>query len=32
MLNGSTIKVFASWKQIMARGSFSLMLIVSEGP
>jgi hypothetical protein len=32
MLNGSTIKVFASWKQIMARGSYNLMLIVSEGP
>jgi hypothetical protein len=26
MMNGSTIKVSASWKQVMTRGTYNLML------
>jgi hypothetical protein len=26
MMNGSTTKVFASWKQVMTRGTYNLML------
>jgi hypothetical protein len=26
MMNGSTTKVFASWKQVMTRGTHNLML------